>query len=329
VDTPQPVQPVSPTAPGALCAGLLSADAAQFRQNFNVRSFLFRHSLAGHPLFELARLAKLGERMLALGEVNKFVSRSGKDNATASRLSAMQPKERVAATIEQLHEAGAWMKLSSANSVDPEYDALLRDVLQALENLAGFPLREQITWSVLTVFMASPHIITPYHIDHESNFLFQVSGAKRVSLFDPRDRTLLSEDEIEGFYAGDFEAARFREEHQVRGVEYPLIPGTVVHHPPLAPHWVKNGDNVSISVSIGFCLRGLDRRARVYQVNHYLRRLGLQPTPPGNSPVRDGIKIAGVGIVSKFAPTNPEEILFSGVERLRRLSRYVGRRRSK
>jgi hypothetical protein len=261
--------------------------------------------------------------MLALGEVNNFVARCGKDNATASKISAMQPKERVAATIEQLHEAGAWMKLSGANAIDPEYEVLLRHILQALESLAGFPLREQITWSVLTVFMASPHIITPYHIDHESNFLFQVSGTKRISLFDPHDRTLLSEDEIEQFYAGNFEAARFREHYQAHGTEYTLVPGAVVHHPPLAPHWVKNGDEVSISVSIGFCMRGFDRSARVYQVNHFLRKLGLQPTPPGKSPLRDGIKIAGVGMISKTAPTNPEEILFSGVERLRRLSRAV------
>lgn len=303
--------------------GVLRANPTQFRRDFNVRSFLFEHSLAGHSLFNVGRLAQLGERMLAQGELEKFVAKSGKDNAAASRISAMPPQARVAATIEQLHEAGTWMKLTGANTVDPQYHELLQELLRNLEDLAGFALRAEITWSTLTIFMASPRIITPYHIDHESNFLFQVSGNKQITLFDQQDRALLSEDEIEEFYAGDFEAARFREGLQSRGIEYALAPGKVVHHPPLAPHWVKNGDEVSISVSIGFCLRRFDRRARIYQVNHFLRRLGLKPQPPGRSAVSDGIKIAGVGIISKSDPTNPEEILYSGVERLRRLSRVI------
>jgi hypothetical protein len=60
----------------------------------------------------------------------------------------------------------------------------------------------------------------------------------------------------------------------------------------------------------------LDRRARVYQVNHLLRRMGLSPTPPGKSPVRDAVKVAGMGLLSKSAPRTIDEILFSGVNRL-------------
>jgi hypothetical protein len=219
-------------------------------------------------------------------------------------------------TIRQLGEAGAWLKITSANAVDPAYEALLQQLLQEIEALAAVPLRQEITWSTLTVFMASPHIVTPYHIDHESNFLFQISGQKQLTLFDPNDRGLLSENEIENFYRGDFEAAQWREELQLRGSAYQLVPGAVVHHPPLAPHWVQNGDNISISVSIGFCMQSLDRRARIYQVNHFLRRFGLQPSPPGRSRLRDRIKIAGIGMISKSSPKTPEEILFSGTDRL-------------
>jgi hypothetical protein len=63
-------------------------------------------------------------------------------------------------------------------------------------------------------------------------------------------------------------------------------------------------------------MRPLDLRARVYQVNHYLRKAGLGPTPPGRSPLRDGLKIAGIGMLSKSKPTTPDEILFSGLQRL-------------
>jgi hypothetical protein len=297
-------------------ARLLEADSDLFRRNLNTRSFMFRHNMSAHPLFELPRLATLAERMLGRGDAQKFVALGGKDNTFASKFTAMPPQQRLASTVRELAEASAWVKISSANVADAEYAAVLNQALREIEELAGVPLREQITWSTLTVFLASPHVVTPYHIDHESNFLFQISGAKHVSLFDPNDRHLLPEPQIEKFYSGDFQAAQYREEFQGRGIVYSLVPGTVVHNPPLGPHWVRNGEQVSISVSIGFCMRALDRRARVYQVNHYLRKAGMGPTPPGRSVLRDGLKIAGIGALSKSHPTTPDEILFSGLARL-------------
>jgi hypothetical protein len=306
---------------------LLEADTEQFRHNVNRTSFMFRHNMSGHPLFELPRLATLAERMLANGDMKQFVALGGKANTAASKFTAMPPKERLAATVRELAGAGAWMKISSADVADPEYAAVLQQSLREIEDCADVPLRDQITWSALTLFLASPRIVTPYHIDHESNFLFQISGSKHVTLFDPNDRYLLPEAQIESFYSGNFQAAQYREELQERGTVYHLVPGTVVHNPPLGPHWVQNGDDVSISVSIGFCMRAYDQRARIYQVNHYLRRAGLGPTPPGRSAVRDGLKIAGIGLLSKSNPTTPDEILFSGLSRLaappRMLKRWI------
>ncbi|MEA3180314.1 MAG: hypothetical protein QOI59_3837 [Gammaproteobacteria bacterium] len=295
---------------------LLEADARQFSGDFNVHSFMFRHNLCGHPLFALPRLAELAERMLQRGDNAKFVALGGKSNQVSSEFTAMEPQKRLASAVLDIAAAGAWMKISSANAVDPEYAALLQQILQEIEACAAQPLRQQITWSTLTIFLASPGIVTPYHIDHESNFLFQISGSKHISLFDPNDRQLLPDAQIESFYSGDFQAAKYREELQARGTTYHLVPGTVIHNPPLGPHWVQNGDEVSVSVSIGFCMRPLDLRARVYQVNHYLRKAGLGPTPPGRSPLRDGLKIAGIGMLSKSKPTTPDEILFSGLQRL-------------
>jgi Cupin-like domain len=310
-------------------ARLMDVDAGEFRKNFNEKSFMFRHNMASHPLFELPRIALAAERMLARGDLEKFVALGGQTKSAGTKFSAMPARERLATTITQLAEAGAWLKVSSVDTADPDYAELLQRVLFEFEELANFPLRREITWTSLTLFLASPHVVTPYHIDHESNFLFQVSGEKDITLFDPRDRGLLSEPEIERFYAGDYQAAQYREENQPKGSTYRLEPGRVVHHPPLAPHWIRNGDNVSISVSIGFCMRDIDRRARVYQVNHFLRRFGVPPTAPGRSKVSDGIKIAGIGMISKSNPTTPAEILFSGMSRLaappRMLKRLVRR----
>ena len=55
--------------------------------------------------------------------------------------------------------------------------------------------------------MTSPNATTPYHIDHEPNFLMQVHGEKDICLFDQNDREVLSEADIERFYCGDPQAA--------------------------------------------------------------------------------------------------------------------------
>ena len=80
-------------------------------------------------------------------------------------------------------------------------------------------------------------------MDHESNFLFQIGGEKEVNLFDPADRSVLSEREIETFYIGELNALRYRDEIQSKAMVYQLKPGQAVHHPPMAPHWVRNGSD--------------------------------------------------------------------------------------
>ncbi|MEJ1976358.1 MAG: cupin-like domain-containing protein [Acetobacteraceae bacterium] len=205
-------------------------------------------------------------------------------------------------------------------------------MLHEIEDLTGVPLHEEITWSTLTVFLASPRIVTPYHIDHESNFLFQIEGEKEVCLFDPSDQDLLPAPEIEQFYVGNAEAANYRSHLQDRGTVYRLTPGMAVHHPPLAPHWVKNGDGVSVSASIGFCMRDLDRRAKVHQANLVLRKLGLHPQAPGLSRTGDRAKAAVMSVLSKSNPQTQDDLLFSGIRRavapfraLKRLRSRVGR----
>ena len=244
----------------------------------------------------------------------------------------MRFKERLSETIRSVDQADTWLKLSSIDEVDPEYHELLRQILLEIEDLSGVPLHREINWSCLTVFVASPGIVTPYHIDHESNFLFQIQGEKDVCLFNQEDRSVLSEAELEKFYVGYPDAATYREEIQGRGTVFRLKPGVGVHHPPLAPHWVKNDNNVSVSVSIGISLSPLEYRARVYQANFCLRRLGLRPLPPGKSRLNDSLKSATLRAFSERHPRNRTELLFSGIDRLyscfdlaRKFGRKLGR----
>lgn len=325
IDCPMTTSETEFKAKRVECRGLLHTDALEFRRKYNVEAFQFRHDLATTGIFSLSRLSQVAERMLARGDLKKFVVLGGKFSLANAKFHAMPAQERLVETIRHLEDANVWLKLTSVNTADSDFQEVMQAALREIEQLSGLPLRKEITWAGLTMFLASPRVTTPFHIDHESNFLFQVQGEKDVSLFDPSDRALVPIDQIERFYAGDFEAAQYREEMQNRGKVFRLTPGTVVHQPPLAPHWVQNGDNVSVSVSIGFCLRSLDRRARIHQVNHFLRRFGLPPSPPDQSRTRDAVKMACIGMVSKRNPSTPDEILFSGLSRLAAPPRAIKR----
>jgi len=171
-----------------------------------------------------------------------------------------------------------------------DFRCLIDQFVAELEQIVARPLRSLSSWINADIFVASPGMVTPYHIDHDVNFLLQVHGEKTVNLFDPGDREILAEEDIEQYYIGNHNAAKFREGAQSKAKVFALRPGIGVHQPTLAPHWVRVGGEYSVSIAILFFLHDLDRRAKVYQFNHYLRRIGVRPTPPGQSIVRDCIK---------------------------------------
>lgn len=291
-------------------------DRDLFRECFGVRAFLLRHHLADNPLFSIARLANAAELLLKAGYGDNFKVNHG-TYKTDAVFAEMGAKQKLLTVFDQLPHSDSWIRLSDVGKVDPDYGDVVRAAIQDVEDLYGQPIVSRVTLAGVSVFIASPNIVTPYHIDHEANFLCQIAGHKEIYLYDPNDRELLPTNEIEQFYAGDGTAARYREDMLPRGKRFELAPGVAVHHPSLAPHRVRNGSEVSISVGINFCTRELDRRARVYQVNHLLRKAGFNPGQPGDSRWLDGIKSGGMKLISDPNPTSTPQLLFSGLRRLR------------
>ncbi|MEA3187344.1 MAG: hypothetical protein QOD99_1174, partial [Chthoniobacter sp.] len=113
---------------------------------------------------------------------------------------------------------------------------------------------------------------------------------KEIRVFDQTDRELLPDEELERFCCGDLNGASYKEQFESRAKVYALSPGKAVHIPVFAPHWARNSNNVSISLSINFGLPEADQEASVYRFNRYLRRAGIKPQPPGVSPLRDSAK---------------------------------------
>jgi hypothetical protein len=70
---------------------------------------------------------------------------------------------------------------------------------------------------------------------------------------------------------------------------YHMRPGSGVHSPVNTPHWLQNGNNVSVSLSINFQFHEYAWE-NLFKANYYLRRAGLTPASPGRSPLADRIK---------------------------------------
>ena len=174
-------------------ASLLDPGRRAQWQGVNRVPFVFEHRLAHHPLFTIPRLARLAELAIAKGDRNQYVSDEDMLLSKADRT------RRQLDDIARLAEGKHWLKIASVNKLDPEYDDLLQTMMAEIEVLAEARFRDVVSWSGLTVFMNSPHLEVPYHFDHDTNFLMQVQGEKDVYLFDPDDRTVLTEAEIEDF----------------------------------------------------------------------------------------------------------------------------------
>jgi hypothetical protein len=74
--------------------------------------------------------------------------------------------------------------------------------------------------------------------------------------------------------------------------KYELRPGDGVYVRPDAPHFVVNGPETSISLSITWRTSTTKRTARVHRANGRLRRLHVTPAPPGRRVAVDRVKAA-------------------------------------
>jgi hypothetical protein len=279
LESPTPAQV---TEPGRL----VDLDGDVFREKFNRRHFVFQHHLSDHPLFQLPRLIELARNTVAARPDDLYYDAGVVD--VGQRWGTAPAPFPVDETIDRIENAGAWIVLKRADA-DPGYAAVLDRCMSDILEVSGRQLERRMRRKEVIVFITSPNRLTTYHIDSENNFLLQLSGKKEINLFRPEDREVTTEQEIERFYSIDTNSAIYKPQLQHRAEVLMLEPGMGVHIPVNAPHWLKNGDNISISVSINYHSYDSERGA-IYRTNHYLRRIGLNPTPPFRSPVVDQLK---------------------------------------
>jgi len=304
-----PAQEVTATA-----SRVFASDKSVFQQNFNKNPFQFSHNLHGNPLFELPRLQTLANRILDEHRETKGVLWQNHNAPVDAKWSDVPKKmqmDKLGEAIANLDKSGSWVLLYSVQS-DPEYNEVLNQIINEVEDMVG-AFKKDISIQDAYIFLASPQSVTPYHIDHETTFLFQIHGNRTANIW---DRSIVPENELENYYMGYLSAAKYKEENLAKAHTYALNAGTGVHHPSCAPHAFKNGNSYSVALGVHFCLNPLDVTSRIYQVNGLLRRVGMKPTPPGKSQWRDNAKIRSLGVFSKRNPKTKMEILRSGMMRI-------------
>jgi hypothetical protein len=273
-------------------ANYVKVDQRVLREDFNRRPFRFKHDLSGHPRLQLGALYELACR-IPRGEVLHWNGNIAVDSNidTASKTHATNLSLRE--TFDRIETAGSYILIRNGQ-LDPEFNHLVNDILDEVMCLTE-AIDPGMCQRIAYVFIASPGSTTPYHMDRDINFHFNVRGTKQISIWDPLDRSVLPETGLESLFT-NYNAPRppYKPEFEPRAHVFELGPGDGVHHPFTAPHAVRYGDDVAVSFTVTFNTRSTNRRAAAHFLNHALRRIGATPAPVGRSVVRDELKFAAL-----------------------------------
>ena len=271
-----------------------SANRLIFAENSPEIPHKLMHTLGDHPLLSIERLAQLGESLPSASvEYNKGDLPIGIDPALVPA-NGMP----IGDTIRNVETSGSWAVLKNIEQ-NPEYEALLLRLLAELkphiEIKTGRMLRPQGY-----IFVSSPNAVTPYHFDPEHNILLQLSGSKVMTQFPAGDARYAPDQTHEGYHTGGHRNLVWRDDMADGGTEWPLSPGEALFVPVMAPHHVKNGPAVAISLSITWRSDWSFAEADARAFNCILRKFGFTPKSPGRFPAQNRAKAYAWRVIAKL-----------------------------
>lgn len=254
-----------------------------------------RHNWMDHPLLQLDNLIALAERLAAQGAIRSHSAVADFHTSFVDAPKTHPPKLTPVETIKRIEEAQAWMALHNVQN-DPLYRTLVDEILDEVmprTEKKDPGMHGRAGW----IYITSPNAVTPYHMDHENNFILQCLGKKKVYVWEPLDREVVTERSLELFHTKHSrELVVFRDDFLQRAHAYDFEPGIGAYMPSTAPHLVKNGPGVSITISLAYYTRAIRQTKLLYKGNYKLRELGLTPHPIGEDGLRgrlrDGAKLA-------------------------------------
>jgi hypothetical protein len=257
----------------------LEIDGRAFAADFGQRPFSVRHALVRHPLLSLDAIAQLADEMRP-----EAVERHRADLPVLSPGAAPELEGPASATVRDIETNGCWMVLWNIEQV-ADYRALLDACLDEVERYVG-NTHGGMRGRKAYLFLSAPDAVTPTHFDPEHNLLLQIKGIKDMNVgrfADPADQ----QRELDRYHSGGH---RNLQRMPTEFTLFRMHPGEGVYVWPFAPHWVKNGAEASVSLSITFRTRASRRIERVHRFNARMRRLHLSPRPAGESRLADEAK---------------------------------------
>ncbi|MDP4540871.1 transcriptional regulator [Qipengyuania sp. DY56-A-20] len=270
-----------------------AATRQRFGQLYPEQPHVLAHALGSHPLLELDSLAALAGRLPESSiEYNRGdlpIGVDGKPGATGLSIED---------TIRRIASANSWAVLKNIEQ-DPAYEVLLLGLLGELrgeiEVRTGAMLRPQGF-----VFISSPDAVTPYHFDPEHNILLQVKGSKVMTQFPAGDARFAPDEVHETYHSGGARELRWQDDFAAAGQEFAIGPGEAVFVPVMAPHFVRNGPDSSISLSITWRSDWSFAEADARGLNRVLRAAGLSPAAPGRWPRTNRTKANAYRVLRKL-----------------------------
>lgn len=251
------------------------------------------HRLEDHPLMQLAALAQMAD---ALPEASVEFNRSdlplglNGEKAPANGIG-------IGETILDIATTGSWAALKNIEQI-PAYNDLLMALLAELR-----PTIEARTGAMLKpqgfIFVTSPGGVTPYHFDPEHNILLQLMGSKVMTMFPAGDARYAPDETHEGYHTGGGRELFWRDDLATGGREWALHPGEALYVPVMSPHFVQNGPQPSVSLSITWRSEWSFAEADARAFNGLLRKAGIAPRAPGRWPATNRAKALGWRLYSK------------------------------
>jgi hypothetical protein len=273
---------------------VFSAEArAMFAAHYPEVPHKLAHALGRHPLLELYALAALAESLpeasIEYNKADQPLGVDGKPDPTGIPIGA---------TIRKIAETGSWAVLKNVEQ-HPAYAALLADLLSEIraeiEGKTGSILKTQSF-----IFISSPNAVTPYHFDPEHNILLQIRGSKVMTQFPAGDPAYAPDEVHETYHTGGARELRWRDELAAGGTEFALAAGEALFVPVMAPHFVRNGPEPSVSLSITWRSDWSFAEADARALNGVLRRIGIRPRSTGRWPHANRAKALGWRVVRKL-----------------------------
>jgi hypothetical protein len=198
--------------------------------------------------------------------------------------------DRPGDVIRSLSSANAWLTLLNVED-DPGFAELMNTMLDQLES--GMSAKQdRMRKRAAFVFVSSPNSVTPVHFDIEHSLLMQVRGSKTLSI-GRWESDAVRRHEIDRYWDGSHGRI---EALPHEATTYALTPGRAVYIPPGTPHWVHNGPDISLSVTLTYFTADTVRENRIEAFNGHLRRVHLNPREPGRSATVDTAKIGAITV---------------------------------